>query len=371
MRTETTQRQPNIRDLTVSPQRLSSRFLWLFSLATVWMVGGLQLDGYYHATAPATETFFTAWHLIMYLGIFATVGVVTYKVRSEWDSDATSLRDAIPNGLFPAVVGIAVIVVSGGVDSVWHIVFGIEQDLEILVSPSHLGIVSGMALVSLTPMLALDRHAQNLRTSDRVLVVASASLALSIVLLFTLHATVLNGLNLGPEPGVQNFYLSSLELFHGFIVPSAFFVIPAVWLHNRYSISPLAQAGLAAFPALALWAVMSGGEHPVVIVLPPVAAFVAAVLLKKLRGVIRVDAISGAVLGGLFPAVLWALYFVAAGLSNVPRTWNAHFLSGVYVGGIFVGAVTGACTVLIGQGLRVQSQSLRDEAQLAAVNDGR
>ena len=129
---------------------------WVLLVASVWLVVGLQLDAYAHATTPELETFWTPWHGVLYSGIAASGFTLLWLLRPRLPAIPTyrSLL-ALPNALRIPLIGMALLLVGGGVDTLWHNLFGIEQDLEIFVSPSHELIIVGMVLVAAGPALML------------------------------------------------------------------------------------------------------------------------------------------------------------------------------------------------------------------------
>jgi hypothetical protein len=64
-----------------------------------------------------------------------------------------SLLRETPQALRLPVVGMAMLLVGGGIDTLWHNLFGIEKGLEIFSSPSHFLIIGGMVLVAAGPAL--------------------------------------------------------------------------------------------------------------------------------------------------------------------------------------------------------------------------
>src|SRR4029079_19306055 len=125
-------------------------------VASAWLVTGLQLDAYAHATTPEQETFWTPWHAVLYSGIAASGLTLVWLVRSRLSRAPTYESVlALPNALRVPLLGMAFLLVGGGVDTLWHNIFGIEQGLEIFVSPSHEFIILGMALVAAGPVLML------------------------------------------------------------------------------------------------------------------------------------------------------------------------------------------------------------------------
>jgi hypothetical protein len=105
------------------PATLSSKSLWGFFAASVVMIFGLQLDAFKHATDPNLETFFTIWHAIMYAGMALCGGTIAWFIRRNTRLGAPNFFAAIPLGFHGAVAGMAILMVSGGIDTahlVWH-----------------------------------------------------------------------------------------------------------------------------------------------------------------------------------------------------------------------------------------------------------
>jgi hypothetical protein len=120
-------------------------------LLGTWLLVGLMVDGWAHNNLDALETFFTPWHALCYSGFAATAAWVLATAARARRPERSGL-EAYPAGYGLAVVGVVVFAVGGAGDLTWHTVFGIEQDLEALFSPTHLLLFAGMALILSTPL---------------------------------------------------------------------------------------------------------------------------------------------------------------------------------------------------------------------------
>ena len=120
-------------------------------LAGIWFVIGLFVDAWAHSNRPQLETFFTPWHAVFYSGFVATAGWVGWLV---WRNVLTGRRglDAIPIGYGPTVLALGIFLLSALADLIWHSVFGIEQSLAAVFSPSHLGLGASMMLILTSPL---------------------------------------------------------------------------------------------------------------------------------------------------------------------------------------------------------------------------
>lgn len=109
---------------------------------TAWVVTGLFLDGWAH-NVDKPETFFTPWHGVLYSGFVAGGLWSVYERRR-------ARRLGEPVAPMPRLMraGFALFAVGGVADMVWHLVFGIEQDVEALLSPTHLTLMMGGLLLT-------------------------------------------------------------------------------------------------------------------------------------------------------------------------------------------------------------------------------
>lgn len=133
--------------------KISSKSHYMTMLLGTWLVLGIFIDGYAH-NHGAVETFFTPWHAVLYSGFTACaawiIGLI-YFIKKRYN---LTWREAVPEGYMLGLLGIVIFLAGGLFDMVWHIVFGIEVDLEALLSPSHLALMLGGVLILTSPFRA-------------------------------------------------------------------------------------------------------------------------------------------------------------------------------------------------------------------------
>ena len=130
---------------TAAPAEPSGRFSWFVTGACTWILVGLFVDGYFHVNDPGLESFFTPWHALLYSGVAAAVVVhLVEHVRAGGTRPGYGL----------SLVGGLVVSAAGFVDMVWHTVLGVEEDLEALLSPPHLLLITAGTLVFAGPVRA-------------------------------------------------------------------------------------------------------------------------------------------------------------------------------------------------------------------------
>ncbi len=121
---------------------------WVVTLFSVWFVFGLFIDGWAHNhLSAALETFFTPWHAIFYSGyLVLALSLVAMTWRNKRRTGGDWLT-SIPVGYGWSLLGTALFAFGGVGDMAWHILFGIEADVEALLSPTHLLLAIGMFLM--------------------------------------------------------------------------------------------------------------------------------------------------------------------------------------------------------------------------------
>jgi hypothetical protein len=160
---------------------------WAVALTSAWLLGGIWLDAWAHHNLPETlESFFTPWHGLLYSGFAATAAVLlTALARGRIRGGAW--RGALPAGYGLSVLGVVVFMLGGAGDMLWHLIFGIEVDLEALLSPTHLLLALGGALIVSGPFRAA-RASQQSTPGSHWPMLLSLALTVSVFTFFTEYA---------------------------------------------------------------------------------------------------------------------------------------------------------------------------------------
>ena len=152
-------------------------------------MGGLFLDGWAHTHIPQLETFFTPWHAVLYSGYLS---VALFLVISLYRNHARGYAwsRALPSGYALSLLGAGIFAVSGVADMIWHILFGIEQNVEALLSPTHLGLATGGILCLSGPLRAAWRRPESATRGWRALLpmLFSVTFIFSVFTFFTEYA---------------------------------------------------------------------------------------------------------------------------------------------------------------------------------------
>ncbi len=123
----------------------------LVGAASLWIAYAFFIDAWSHENEPV-ETFFTWSHALIYGGMLALV-LVLFLMRKQ-----------IPKAYRVPLIGVPVFLLGGAGDLVWHSVFGIEQGVDIILSPTHETIGLGLMLVSSAPLFSALRYRTELRS---------------------------------------------------------------------------------------------------------------------------------------------------------------------------------------------------------------
>ena len=328
----------NIRlpDATVARPRASYRDDLVTVVLGLWFVVGLLLDAWAHNNLHGLESFLTPWHGVFYSGFTVTAGWMSWMVWRHARGEANGVTLAsVPVGYGLGVLGLPMFALAGVGDFAWHTVFGVEQALRILFSPTHLALVSAMVLIVTSPLRSAwsnpDRPERP--TLRRLLpAVLGLAFATTLVMLLLQYAnalvwtpdSVVVALS-NPLDGTVEWTFSPVELASSIAVTNAVLLAPLLILARRWSPPP--GSATVVFTAVAgLAAAITVLHGAAIIVGVLVAGVLVDLLLVWLRpGPARRSA--GLVFAGLTPVVVWYIYMAAAslaggGLPRVTEYWT-------------------------------------------------
>jgi hypothetical protein len=290
------------------------------ALFSTWVVIGLFVDGWAHNN-DKPETFFTPWHGILYAGFIAA------SVYFALD-DRRQRRRGTWNAPDPTVLaGFALFGVGGALDMGWHTLFGVERDVEALLSPTHLVLMAaGLLLVTAT---VRERLGPVRTGSLREFAPAAVGLTLmvAIVSFFLQFVSALHVFDRDVYATTSN-AIQTIGIA-GVFLTSAILTGTVLWARRRWGRTPfgtytlmfggcaLLMSGLTAFASVAL-------------VVPIAAGGLVADLLER-RGV------SDLTLGLAVPAATWLGWFGVYQL-----VWGLGWAAELWMGTVVFTMLTGA-----------------------------
>jgi hypothetical protein len=342
---------PSLPRLDVVVERLAapSRLDWLATFAGLWIMTGLFIDAHQHLFL-AVESFLNPWHMTMYSGAIFALAVLGVTIWRNYPR-AGSLWKAIPAGYSQSVVGVAVLLLGGALDFVWHAIFGFEHQLDLLLSPPHLFLLTGLFFLITGPVRSALARPQATRLADQLPMLISLGLAFEIIQFVTQYGFYPEALMRDhPLPQVafqSEQFVLSVFLFYKQALEIAIVLWQSLLL--AAAVLYLCAGRRLAFGALAVLCVVEklwiGGElsrdfkELLLIVLASIAAgLVGDFLVAKLRPTVR-NPNAFRTLGFVVPSAYFAAYFAFAVPMFGGTWWDASFV----FGSIIEAGIVGLC----------------------------
>ena len=288
-----------------------------------WMVTGLFLDGWAHI-ANKPETFFSPWHFILYSGFGAAVAYFFFR-------DVVLKRSSDPDRL--TMAGLIVFVIGAIGDGAWHQVFGIEVDLEALLSPTHLALmIGGVLMLGIAFRRASNAQPREDRAS--IALIVTMTLSAAVIMFFTqyLNAFDFDGLF---EPRADDFEVWQSHAIGSVFVTNAIllgltFLLVRRWRTPRWTFT-------CVFTALAAGMVLLfGRDGPFLnIGAAAIGGLAADVSARRLR---PWQSTRGARLFSMVvPLVLWTAWF-----GGIHFMDGVHWAAELWTGTIILAVLEGA-----------------------------
>jgi hypothetical protein len=319
------------------------------ALLSIWFVAGLMLDAWAHNNLAGLETFFTPWHAVFYSGFAATAGWILWTVRRSLPDGLAGLA-TMPAGYAGATVAVAGFALAGGADATWHQVFGIEQHINILFSPTHLALGTAMAVIVSTPLRAAwaDRSGAHQPGLPALL---ATGLTTTLIMLFVQYGNALtyhSGGVLVAFSGMDEQFTS--ELVTAMLVTNLVLLVPLLVLARRWPL-PFGTATLLYLTVSALSTAVTGLEN-----LELVAGVVGAgVLVDVLARWLRPGAEARTryrLFAALAPLLTWTVYLgtaylTAPSLAPIGGTAHPEGVVELYTGAPVVQALIGLLLAIV------------------------
>ncbi|MBA2944015.1 hypothetical protein HZF08_37725 [Paenibacillus sp. CGMCC 1.16610] len=287
----------------------------------MWLIVGLFIDGFAH-NHGAVETFFTPWHAILYSGYLACaiwILIITYqnKIKAHHATWAAS----IPTGYRLGVAGVIIFFVGGIGDMLWHTIFGIEKNIEALLSPTHLILLTGALMILTSPYRAMSVAEKDVSPSFRRLLPALTSVALTFAVMafFLMYAWSFR----------QNLWMAREEdavakAVVDFLVTTMLLVLPIMLVMRRWKLPFGTVTYFFVFEAV-LMAVLDGFSHYGSIVILLISGIIGDLLLKSIKEK-KAGAWQYRGVFFLLPVLIWSLYFTDLRLFHTldwsPELWG-------------------------------------------------
>jgi hypothetical protein len=318
---------PSSTERTASPV-----FTAVFLLLCIWFVGGVYIDGWAHNNIPdLIDSFFSPWHAILYSGhaallIFLLGNALMGKFKGA------SWKTVLPIGYGYSLIGALMFLFGGVFDLVWHEIFGIEENIDALMSPSHLLLALGGTFIVTGPFRAwLMRDASTQRQDflSQIPPLLSLTFALSLVTFMTQFAHFAEIRSAGTGTPFDIVYYQDLSQglsIAGFMLETVF-LVGALCLFMRHAKIAAGGAFLIIFMNTVAMAIMKDSH---IVILAGVAGGIAAELWFRSMPESQKDLYRFRFGAVAVPMVLQLVYFISL-MATEGVWWTVHLWTGAVV----------------------------------------
>jgi hypothetical protein len=331
MRETHTQSSDGVAEHAGSARRTDDfRLDWIIAVLSAWFIGGAFVDGWAHTRGKVDATFFTPWHAVFYTGFLAVAGALSGALvyhrarRGTW-------QDALPPGYHLSLLGAAVFACGGVGDMLWHTVFGIEKDVEALVSPTHILLACGAWLMVGGPFRAAwQRQAPTVASWHGCLpLLLSLTWMLSACTFMTQIAHPIVYLwGGGTDPGAHGWLRQALGVV-GMLWDTGLLLGSVLLTMRRWTLPAGALTLVVGLNAVAMGFLHSRDYPFLPVVARIVAALGADVVYAWLQPAVQRPG-AWRLFAAMVPALLTTLHFGALGLT-VGVWWSVHLWAGTIV----------------------------------------
>jgi hypothetical protein len=311
----------------------------------LWMISGLFLDGWAHRNQKP-ETFFTPWHGLLYSGFLASA-IWMLRVARTHQVPGKSLKQTLPVGYGLRSIGVGVFGLGAILDLVWHTLFGIEVNIEALLSPSHLTLVSGGLLMAAGPIASTLARQDSQEPTWRATgaAVATIGFVVSLMQFFLMYVSPYDpgtySASIRDEAFLNGGYWLRSELrtraVASILIFTLIFAVGLLWMIRNLNPPPGSFVALILVPSM-LQTLLSSFEGIRTLIGPAIAAIIAELTwpaLRKYQHTPRHTPWIAAWLGAVM-AVMWFGFLAGARLEG-KLGWTVSLYTGVP---IFAGLLT-------------------------------
>lgn len=220
----------------------------LIGIVGLWLAAGFLWDSWAHLHV-AVETFFTPYHAIFYAAMIAGAAIlVVTALRNR--ARGYRGRNLLPTAYQLPLLGVPVFFAGGIGDLIWHSIFGIEDRVDAVTSPTHIIIGLGVLFVTSGPIRsALGARGELRSLRDHLPLLFALAAWLEFIHLGTAYAFDPSAARIDAPPNAvlyspDYFTAATLSLYKTgsgvavVILQSAILMTFALWLVSRFALPP-------------------------------------------------------------------------------------------------------------------------------------
>lgn len=312
------------------------RFNLIVVALGIWLMIGGYSDAWAHNHLPL-DNFFTPWHAAFYSGVLVSFFfMVGTFVRNRLSGYPAHL--AMPEGYELSLIGVLIVAFGGVGDMIWHILFGIELNIDGAFSPTHIAVTIGLALIVSGPYRALW-HSSIPRVGASLLsllpMLLSLAFTLSVITIITqIFHPFVNIWASDPTQSNEVVAVTAMFLQTGILMGLVLFTL------RRWQL-PFGSLTLVLTLNMLFLSFMH--DHYIFIPVVLLAGLIADVLVWKLRPSVK-NPTSFYIFAFTVPIVLYLLYFLSLKLTTGVY-WTIH----LWLGSTFITGIVGflLCLLLV------------------------
>lgn len=303
----------------------SRAFDLVFTALAALFTIGLFVDGWAHHHLPAKiETFFTPWHAPFYAGFFSLFVLMWLTMRRN-ETSGFSLRRSLPQEYMTSFWGGVAFLAGAVADMFWHRYFGIEVSLEALLSPTHLALALGGALMVAGPFRSLWHRRKEKGIVAHLPALISFALFLSFFTFMTQFAHPIVDPWMDPARQMMRIGAAQSLGLSGVLLQTALFTGLSLYVLRRRKLPFGSFAFILGLNALGMAFMQDEFRFFPAIVL---AGLLIDLIVREVFNPREIWTVRA--LGALMPAAYWTAYTVTL-LSTGGVWWSVHLWAGQIV----------------------------------------
>lgn len=305
---------------------------WTMALLGLVFVGGLFLDGWAHTHGKVDQSFFTPWHAVLYSGFFLNF-VTLFGIAVLNRTRGSTWTEALPVAYWLSLFGMGLWFLGGPGDLLWHTLFGIEENIDALYSPTHLLLATGLVLAVSGAYRAMWNQSPIPTGWQQLPMLLSLAASLATLTFFVQFThPVSNGWGLGRRDFLPEIYQATGVT--SWIITVGILMGAMLLTMRRWCLALGAFALVLGLTAFAI--AFTGGAYPLRgVVLWLGAGVLLDVLYQSLKP--RANRLAAVRLFAFVaPVVVSGLYFIVGALT-IGVSWSVHLTGGV----IFLTGIVG------------------------------
>lgn len=296
-----------------------------------WFMSGLILDGWAHNHNIGGDSILTPYHYLFYSGFFTIVLFFLFTTILNIKNGTTPSK-AFPHGYILTLFGIVIMGVGGTIDLVWHSIFGVEQSIEALLSPSHLLIFLGTGLILLGPINSAWCQLQT-----RFKFKAQLPMIINVALFITLLNFMTHYINplVGPFSALNH---KAAGVYYGYTIGLSGTLLQTVIIFGsvlffltRWNLLPGSLTIIFTINAVAMSLMTDHYEITLSIILAGIICDLIMLTIKPSFSILRLR-----IFAFLAPIAYYSCYYI--NILIVSKTWwSVHVLTGIILEAGFAG----------------------------------